>query len=223
VRDLDVQCATLERDICQASAAESASFEAYLARLRADRDVAVEECRATLGSGRVAKLLDELAAFLAAGPSPAAARRWADLGARDGALQFALRARKRLRRLGRRAQHDGTPSRLHRLRIRCKRFRYLLECCEPVCDERLRRTVHDVRKLQDTLGRYQDAHVASQRIADERLRSGRDAGIAPGLPLQEMIVRARDAEADAARRQFREDWLTFERRATRKKLRKLFH
>jgi hypothetical protein len=36
-------------------------------------------------------------------------------------------------------------------------------------------------------------------------------------------VRARDAEADAARRQFREDWLTFERRVTRKKLRKLFH
>ena len=219
VRDLDVQCTNLERDIAARPAAESARFEPYLERLRADRELAARQCGATLGSERAAKLLEDLAAFLAAEPSPAALRRWSDLGAREGALQFALRARKRLRKLGKRAQDDGTPSHLHKLRIRCKRFRYLLECLEPVCDDRLRRTVHVVRKVQDTLGCYQDAHVARQRIADERARSGSDAQVT-GLLLQE-ISRARDADADAARRQFHEDWRAFEHRVTKKKLRKL--
>jgi len=221
VRDLDVQCTTLEHDIAAAPAAASANFEPYLARLRADRELAVEQCRATLCSERAARMLGEFAAFLAAEPSPAALRRWADLGAREGAMQFALRARKRLRKLGRRAQHDGAPAQLHGLRIRCKRFRYLLECFDPVCGDRLRRAVHAVRKLQDTLGRYQDAHIAKQRLADERARLGTDAQIAAAMPLQ-AIARARDADADAARGQFHEDWRAFERRVTKKKLRKLF-
>jgi hypothetical protein len=41
------------------------------------------------------------------------------------------------------------------------------------------------------------------------------------MPLQ-AIARARDADAEAARQQFREDWCAFERRVTKKKLRKLF-
>jgi CHAD domain-containing protein len=220
VRDLDVQCATIEHDIA-AAAATSASFGPYLARLRQDRDAAVQVLATALRSVRVQTLLSDFAAFLDAEPSPAARRRWADLGACDGATEFGLRARRRLRKLARRAEDDPAPERMHTLRIRCKRFRYLLECFEPICDDRLREHVQLVRKLQDTLGEYQDAHVGMERLSAELAALGdSEQDVATKAPLLELL-QAREQDAIGARKRFRKEWLAFERRVTKKKLRKL--
>jgi CHAD domain-containing protein len=222
VRDLDVQCATIEHDIA-AAAATSSRFEPYLARLRKERDAAAQALAIALRSVRLQTLLAEFAGFLDAEPSPAARRRWADLGAPDGATEFALRARQGLRKLARRTEEDPAPERMHALRIRCKRFRYLLECFEPICDDRLREYVQLVRKLQDTLGEYQDAHVAMQRISDELAKlAGTESDDTGRAPLLEMS-QAREQDAAAARKRFHKEWLAFERRVTKKKLRKLCH
>jgi CHAD domain-containing protein len=222
VRDLDVQCATIEHDIAAAAAA-SARFGPYLARLRQDRDAAAQVLASALRSVRVHTLLSDFAAFLDAEPSAAARRRWADLSARDGATEFGLRARRRLRKLERRANDDPAPERMHALRIRCKRFRYLLECFEPICDDRLREHVQVVRKLQDTLGEYQDAHVAIERISADlaALGDSEQDGTAKA-PLLE-LSQAREQDAAAARKRFRKEWLAFERCVTKKKLLKLCH
>jgi CHAD domain-containing protein len=220
VRDLDVQCATIERDIAAAGAA-AARFEPYLARLRKERESAAQTLGVALRSVRVQSLLADFAAFLDAEPSPAAKRRWADLGAKDGAMEFALRARKRLRKVARRADREPVPERMHALRIRCKRFRYLLECFEPICDDRLREHVQVVRKLQDTLGEYQDAHVAMQRISAELATFGSAESDAAARALLVEMSQVREQDSVAARRRFDKEWQAFERQV-KKKLRKLF-
>jgi CHAD domain-containing protein len=167
-------------------------------------------------------LLTDFAAFLDSEPSPAARRRWADVGAREGACKFAVRERKRLRKLARRTDEAPDPERMHTLRIRCKRFRYLLECFEPIANGLLRGYVQIVRRLQDALGEYQDARVAMRRISEELALLGDAAtGEAQTAPLLEMS-RAREQDAVAARRRFDKEWQLFERRVTKKNLRKLF-
>jgi CHAD domain-containing protein len=82
--------------------------------------------------------------------------------------------------------------------------------------------VQIVRRLQDALGEYQDARVAMRRISEELALLGDAAtGEAQTAPLLEMS-RAREQDAVAARRRFDKEWQLFERRVTKKNLRKLF-
>ena len=45
---------------------------------------------------------------------------------------------------------------LHKLRIRCKRFRYLAEFMRPLYDERIEQIIEKIIEFQDILGRVQD-------------------------------------------------------------------
>lgn len=51
------------------------------------------------------------------------------------------------------------PEALHNLRIACKRFRYTAEFFKSCYGKRLTGLIHQVTEFQDSLGRYQDAHV----------------------------------------------------------------
>ena len=68
------------------------------------------------------------------------------------------------RKAARRAKRTGAATDYHRLRIRCKRLRYSLEFASGLYDGELKGFVHQMTRLQDTLGSMQDAEVASSRL-----------------------------------------------------------
>ena len=53
---------------------------------------------------------------------------------------------------------------LHRLRIHCKRLRYTLEFCHELLGEANTSVIKDLKKLQDHLGRLQDAQRACELV-----------------------------------------------------------
>jgi CHAD domain-containing protein len=236
VRDLDVQCVTIERDR-QAEASSPgdqppqspddqppqsspSDVDRYLRRLIAERDVAAARVLQTLQGSRVQSLLAEFRAFLDREPSAAAVRRWSDLDAVEGARDFSIRALRRVRKLGRRVARDaGSPDRMHDLRIRCKRFRYLLESLAPICGDRLHRAIGLTRRLQETLGDYQDARVAIRRLDDEIAVTGGGESSATGSTLA-IMRRAREQDAGAAAEAFRQGWREFEAGVTKRRVRK---
>ena len=98
---------------------------------------------------------------------------------------------------------DSPAEDLHGLRKRCKELRYALEVFAPVVDEGARkRTVGDLKGLQDVLGRFQDSEVqrgALRGFAEEMMADGTSAGAV--LAMGELIGHL-DAEQDRARREF---------------------
>jgi len=82
-------------------------------------------------------------------------------------------------------------------------LRYALEVFAPVVDEGARkRTVGDLKGLQDVLGRFQDSEVqrgALRGFAEEMMADGTSAGAV--LAMGELIGHL-DAEQDRARREF---------------------
>jgi len=82
-----------------------------------------------------------------------------------------------LRTLAKRAlaavPNDATPDALHRFRIACKHLRYACEFLAADLGKPVRALARKLVKVQDCLGRHQDAQVAQlllARIADEVLR-----------------------------------------------------
>jgi CHAD domain-containing protein len=64
---------------------------------------------------------------------------------------------------------DGSPRKLHKLRLASKRLRYTLELFRPCYPAGLEDRLDTLRKLQDSLGEVNDA-VASARLLREPLK-----------------------------------------------------
>ena len=81
----------------------------------------------------------------------------------EAAREFIGKRHQRVLRDGRAIGPDSPDEALHKLRIECKRLRYLLEFATPVFGS-LDRFVKQLKKLQDVLGDFQDACVATQQL-----------------------------------------------------------
>ncbi len=170
VRDLDVQLGhhgaevVALADLLGAERAQGA-LEPLAALLLAERDRAREQLLETLDSSRyealVASLIDLVRPRRAESAGPPATTSLAELVARRH--QSAAKAARRARR-------SGQPGDFHRLRIRCKRLRYCLECTIPVYGEAATRFARRLARLQDVLGELQDGEAKLARLvklADE--------------------------------------------------------
>jgi CHAD domain-containing protein len=78
---------------------------------------------------------------------------------------------KALARRARAAETSPTDDALHALRIRTKRARYAAEALEPYVGRRAARFARRAARLQDVLGRHQDAVVAIDRLSEVAARS----------------------------------------------------
>ena len=65
--------------------------------------------------------------------------------------------------------NDGSPRKLHKLRLASKRLRYTLELFRPCYPAGLEERLDTLRKLQDSLGEVNDA-VASARLLRDALK-----------------------------------------------------
>jgi CHAD domain-containing protein len=162
VRDLDVQLEQLESWIAAAVSEDRGPLEELRSVLEGQRAAARRDMLDALESRRYDSFVRRFGRTLRArhairsGPASLPA-----LAAAPDLIEARWTSvRKAAKRLGR----SATAEDYHRLRIRCKRFRYALEFLTDVYAGRARPVLKQLVTLQDVLGLHQDAVVAIDRL-----------------------------------------------------------
>src|SRR5213593_1954919 len=203
VRDLDVLSELVRK--------QAARLDPELRRASGPLGVALHEQRAqalaalgtTLDAKRCRRLLERLAAFA---DSPAPVGRGPRLG--DVAADLLRPHVRAVVRAGRRLGPDAEPAELHRLRVRTKRLRYALETLRSLGDRSTRELLGRLERLQDILGKGQDAVTAIAWL--------RAYGASPGTPAAPLLpagalIQALARRTRKRRRRALKAWRRFER------------
>jgi CHAD domain-containing protein len=210
-RDLEVQEAHFREEV--AALPDELVLGPVAARLTRHFSPTLAEARRTvretLDSERYRELLDELDRLSSAPPLTRRARR----PARKELPKHIRRAyRKTVRRMDAVPSGEGHDRELHRARKAAKRFRYGLECVEPVIGKKAKRSRKNAKALTKLLGEHQDAVVARPMLRElgARVHTAGENGFTFGVLLEREHERAREAE-----RELPAMWKTFTTRKTR--------
>ncbi len=187
VRDLDVLLEDLGAAAGGAPAALRPAAALIVAGFEDDRAMALERLQRRLESPTHERLLVSLGSVAAAPPL-----RRPERDPEPAVVMSSVW--KALARRARAAESSPSDEALHALRIRTKRARYAAEALEPFIGARASRFARRAARLQDLLGRHQDAVVAIERlaqVADGSSELGFAAGwIAAGRARERAAVRS---------------------------------
>jgi CHAD domain-containing protein len=172
----------------------------YERPLRAQWQAARRRLLAALDSARYARLIRQFDLLLDAGPT-GDLRRAAYRPAARAARRLIRNEYRRTLRRGRHALRDPSEERLHRVRIACKRLRYTAEWCRGLYGRSFVRMIERLARLQELLGRHQDAVNALARLKQE---AGRPRGA------RTLAAEYRLARQEAAKK-FPKAWRRFAR------------
>jgi CHAD domain-containing protein len=172
VRDLDVLLDDLRAEAGELPEALRPAVASILAGFADGRTVAMAELLRRLQSPDDVRLLVSLGSIAAAPPL-----REPEHDPEPAVVMTSVW--KALSRRARRATSAPTDDALHALRIRAKRARYAAEALEPFVGRRAARFARAAARLQDVLGRHQDAVIAIDKLAVVAARSP-DLGFAAG-------------------------------------------
>ena len=209
VRDLDVYTENFKQYCLALPSAQRGGLSGYQLYLRRERAEARQRATAAFTDPRTTALFDEVARFVARGPTPGALRRWRSLTVREGIRASIRRSTARVRRLGNRLDARSRPTELHELRIKAKRLRYELEFFADVYPA-LKPPAKTCKALQDLLGTHQDACTATARLrryANLLKKQGGTANALPPALIQ--LRRSQLALARSVRTAFAEQWQKF--------------
>jgi CHAD domain-containing protein len=192
-RDLDVLILSLRAQREEFVEPDLDDLTAYLGRRHDQEHVALVQA---LDSDRYHRLLVEWETFLTLPvPFEPAAPGGGDL-LTEAVLPRAWRLTRRLAACAGRVDAKTPADALHHLRILAKKLRYLIDATPQFYDpDDLRRVVTSLKKLQQVLGDFNDAHV-QQRLFVEHAGAMGAAGGPPGA----LFVLGRLAERSGARR-----------------------
>ena len=202
-RDLDVQLAQLDAVRPSGAPVEPVLTE-FFRDLAATRSGAVLELRAALASTRYARLLRRLERFAtppqrqrSPGPIP-------PLGVGAAAATAIAAAHRAVRKQAKRATRQSGGLAYHKLRIRCRRLRYLLEFLAPLLDEDADWLIARMTLLQDLLGEANDRVILAHRLR-------RHGAAEPTLPEAQRAVLEESADtlllaAGGLHEKFRDKW-----------------
>ncbi len=219
VRDLDVQLANLASHAQRVGPAPRRHLEPFQRHLECEHAVRRAALVAALDSQRNFRLLGALERFAWSAP-PRHPRG-------PAALPVATVGRRAIKRTIRKLLEQGDAigevpeaEDLHALRIRAKRLRYLLEALKPITGVPGRKLIRQLVRLQDVLGRFNDAMVAATFV-----RAYRD-GPASNADADERhtLTALADIElrrAGAAQSDFARAWRRFTGKATLRQSRTL--
>jgi len=160
-RDLDVQLAGLNAYCAELPEEERRALEPLKERLTIERARARARMLRALDSEPTRRWIQTLTA---ASVAPPAAN---DAGAVSFAAVMPQRVRRRFRRLRkavRRLRADSAMEDFHRVRRRAKQLRYALESGVALYGKPAEELLKALRRMQDELGAYQDAHMARTHL-----------------------------------------------------------
>jgi inorganic triphosphatase YgiF len=166
-----------------------------------------------LGGERYCEIVAALERFVGPAPARATAKRLAGLSINAASKRFVRPAILKTLQRGDRIDAESTPAELHKLRIRAKRLRYLLDLFSNGQPRRWRDAIGALEKLQDLLGDHQDAITARERL-HEFTEASRGTGCDPGtwLAIGRLMQREDDRIAHC-RRRFPAAWARFRKAA----------
>jgi len=197
-RDLDVLYEHLQAEVAPLRAGRVAARE-MLERLDRQRVRAGERARDAVEGPRYARLLERLREGAAHPPVVDS----------DVSLPgVAARAFRKLRKAVADLPEKPADAELHKVRIRVKRARYAAELAEPMAGKPAQRFIKRAKKLQDALGKHQDAAVAEQRV--RRLLRAVRRPLADAVSRR--LVDKQRARRQEARADFLDAWPGLERR-----------
>jgi len=199
LRDLDVHLLGLPTTRGWLVSADPADLGAFEAHLRSRRAAAHRTLVRALRTKQAQEFLADWTGELVT-----TAGERAQLTAEDLSRHCISRAHKKVVKAGSRIDANSPAADLHTLRKRCKELRYALEMFTPLHDPATTsKAIADLKKLQDVLGRFQDAEVQQHavRAFAEEMTS---AGTAPAATLLAMgeLVTHLEADQAAARSDF---------------------
>jgi CHAD domain-containing protein len=221
VRDLDVYLENFGQEAAEVTEDERAQLMDYHQHVVQQRKQARDALLACFGSSAYEQLKQRFGALLDSGPPQSRRQEVSSLTIRDAACKIIPKQHKKVLRAGRAIETSSPDHALHALRIDCKRLRYLLEFFQPVYGEPLDGFVRRLKNLQDVLGEFQDACVATQRLRAYAAHvppraKNRGQLVALGQLIHSQRLRAADRRA-----RFKKAWKRFDRKGERKRLRGL--
>ena len=226
MRDLDVYLLKLPayRELLPGEMQQDLQpLQAYLEQ----RSVAAQrELVRQLRSARLRKLIEDWWLFLAADFDPADWPAEAALPAGEVARRRTWKAYRKLLRDGQSITPASPAAALHKLRIDCKKFRYLVEFFQPLYPPgELRGIIKALKALQDNLGEFQDLEVQAEAL--QRFAREMDAEKA-GLPAATfmamgVLIDSLYKRQARARKDFAALFTRFARPKNQARCRALFH
>jgi CHAD domain-containing protein len=202
VRDLDVQMDYFRSEAQELKARDRRPLERFLRHLQSDRDqayhLALDEMKSARYVGFVSKLRD-------AAESPVVEDLEYTL------TDAAARQFRKLRKTVRSLKQSPSDAELHRIRIKTKRARYAAELAEGRDSKAIGRFIKRAGRLQELLGRHQDAVLAERYVEGFLKYQGRrQAAFTAGL----LAARAKQRREEV-REEFWSEWKRLKKRGTR--------
>lgn len=186
VRDRDVTLSLLEPLLgVRDRAAEARALRAFVGRLREDGRTGRELLRAFLTTERRGGLLDQSRSVLARTPRAGAGEQIVQIFRDEWHVH-----RQKVRKARRRARKHPDIDRLHRLRIRIRRWRHLASLADLANVPAPEPVAPSLRALQDRLGHLHDLDVALSSLPHELTRSAAARRLADMLRRQQALVRS---------------------------------
>lgn len=222
LRDLDVHLLSMPELRAMLDEGDRAGLDALEDLLERRRKAELKRLVTELDSERYATLVREWARFLSrptSAPTPdgpgSAGRPISEVAAKR-----ILRAHRKVMKRGN-AIGPETPAReLHRVRISCKKLRYLFEFFQSaLADDRVKAFIKGLKGLQDNLGAFNDFEVQRDALASlgqDLIAEGRSG------PTTEAAVHALtsilDSRRTRERKRFRRCFAQFEKQKVRERL-----
>jgi CHAD domain-containing protein len=213
VRDLDVQMQSLE-DVCTKAQVSEEDFAMIIAPLQARRSNKRFELLAALNSDRYSMLIADLNGLQ---------ERALIKGTRQSAVsvlpKIINRAYMRALRDGSRITNDSSAEEYHKLRLKCKRFRYAVDVSRNIYGKPARALCKALSELQDVLGQHQDAlilvrtlHSVPEDWGYEHHPTALDAIRRIEQFLENVAIRCRHQFFEAFEKVFDDVWPSLEQR-----------
>lgn len=184
VRDLDVQLLQIDQALAANGEYRQQDLEPLVRYLTDQNQTHRQRMVAALDSDRYRIMLNDWRKFLEepVGPDPVCINASRDI---LDVAQESIRSGHRLVLEHARDINDATPAKkLHRLRIACKKLRYLLEYFSELFEPNL---VHELtralKRLQDHLGKFQDLQVQRETLEYTAYEMGRQGPVPIGTLL----------------------------------------
>lgn len=209
VRDLDVHLADLDRHAVALPPSYREALEPFRQYVGEERRQKSDALREALDSRRYFQLLAKLETFSTSRPSPDRLPAAAQQPISAFGAAAAEKALRRFWKRGRKTDSAATPEALHKLRIRAKRTRYLLEFLADFCGKPGRRLIRRLIRVQDVLGAFNDAIVIADLVC-RYLDRPQALSVPPSttLALQE-FAQGRLRETATLRAKFERSWRRF--------------
>lgn len=167
-----------------------------------------------LGSRRFGDLQG---ALIAAARAPRIQKAAAGMPCRIALPPLVAAAWKALARAGRKLDQDDPDRTWHRVRILAKRARYAAEAVAPALGPTYTDFARAAERVQDVLGRHQDAVIAAAEVARVAIIEHADAGFQ--VAAARLIAHLHEI-ADTVRTEFPAAWRQLDRKAIRKAIEK---